>query len=162
MAVKCNPADRSSAGSRLAARRLTLRCLLCSHLLLPGLPARLPRFATAPPAVRGLLLDSRKAQSSNYVPAVAEGVLAVRAAAGGDQQGQHAAGLAAAAGQQAQVAMLCLERLIALGECCCLTIAVSMPIVWLEWGKDSLSLPACQPAPAGPCSPPPPPPPPTA
>ncbi len=68
-------------------------------------------------AVRGLLLDSRrKAQPSNYAPAVAEGLLAVRSDRD-DAAGRHSAGLAAAAGQQAEVAMLCLERLISLGGC---------------------------------------------
>ncbi|KAL4423628.1 hypothetical protein ABPG77_009215 [Micractinium sp. CCAP 211/92] len=65
-------------------------------------------------AIRGLLLDSRrKAQPSNYAPAVAEGLLAVRSDRD-DAAGRHSAGLAAAAGQQAEVAMLCLERLISL------------------------------------------------
>ncbi|KAL4439824.1 hypothetical protein ABPG75_002825 [Micractinium tetrahymenae] len=65
-------------------------------------------------AIRGLLLDSRrKAQPSNYAPAVAEGLLSVRSG-GGDAAGRHSAGLAAVAGQQAEVAMLCLERLISL------------------------------------------------
>lgn len=64
-------------------------------------------------AIRGLLLDSRrKAQTGNYAPAVSEGLLAVRPAGG--QAGRHSTALAAAAGQQAEVAMLCLERLISL------------------------------------------------
>ena len=74
------------------------------------------------PAVRGLLLDSRKTPAGSHMPAVAEGLLAVRpgagAGAGGsgaEHQARHRAGLAAAAGQQAAVAMLCLERLISLG-----------------------------------------------
>jgi hypothetical protein len=79
------------------------RCLYCNPV---------PQSCTA---VRGLLLDSRKAQTSSYVPAVAEGLLAVPASGGAADQGRHSAGLAAGAGQQAQVAMLCLERLISLG-----------------------------------------------
>lgn len=80
-------------------------------------PGTLSRPLPCACAVRGLLLDSRrKSQPSNYAPAVAEGLLAVRSG-GGDAAGRHSAGMAAAAGQQAEVAMLCLERLISLGGC---------------------------------------------
>ncbi|EFN51132.1 hypothetical protein CHLNCDRAFT_141330 [Chlorella variabilis] len=65
-------------------------------------------------AIRGLLLDSRKSQVGSHVAAVAEGLLAAPPSGGPDDTARHAAGLAAAAGQQAQVAMLCLERLISL------------------------------------------------
>ena len=92
-----------------ASTRLSAPCLSLSA---PP-PLQLPP-ACAPAAVRGLLLDSRrKAQPGSHASAVSEGLLAVRSSSDG---GRHAAGLAAAAGQQAEVAMLCLERLVALGE----------------------------------------------
>ena len=130
----------------------TAGCWASVELLLLLCCINLPLCAT-PPAVRGLLLDSRKAQSSHYVPGVAEGVLVLRpAAAGGDQQGRHAAGLAAAAGQQAQVAMLCLERLIALGECCLPSRSCLHAVFLACLGLRVPSLPPAKPTPAGPPS----------
>jgi hypothetical protein len=139
-ALQCDPDGRSS---KFAPGANWQHVAVMFHL--PARPHCPPLFAPALPAVRGLLLDSRKAQSSNYVPAVADGVLALRAATGGDAQGRHAAGLSAAAGQQAQVAMLCLERLIALGKCGLPQHSCRLVNFLAAMGLGSLSLPAANP-----------------
>lgn len=63
-------------------------------------------------AVRGMLGDSRKTEVSNYLPAVGEGVLARREGSGGGPSALAAG--AATASQNAEVALLCLERLVLL------------------------------------------------
>ena len=121
------PCPPCSAAPSFCALPIMLPCPPCCPQCCP--PCRpLP----PPCAVRGLLLDSRKSQVGSHVAAVAEGLLAAPPSGGPDDTARHAAGLAAAAGQQAQVAMLCLERLISLGEPACRRPALACRLAgWL-------------------------------
>jgi hypothetical protein len=63
-------------------------------------------------------MESRRTDAGNYLPAVYEGALASGGAAGGQEVGggKYKAAVAASAGQQAEVALLCLDHLVAMGE----------------------------------------------